>query len=54
MNNPKLRSSVSVVRLKNNIVEFFLTNTRKQIRVQIATDDIIDIILKLDRTISID
>lgn len=54
MNNPKLRSSVSVVRLKNNIVEFFLTNTRKQIRVQIATDDIIDIILKLDGTISID
>ena len=48
MNKPKLRSSVSVVKLNDNIIEFFLTNTRKQIKIKIKNESLLDIILSLD------
>lgn len=54
MNKPKLRSSVSVVKLENNIVEFFLTNTRQQVRIKVNNDKIVDLILQLDGTLTID
>lgn len=54
MNRPKLRSSVSVVKLKNNVVEFFLTNTRQQVRIKVYSDLILDLILQLDGTLTID
>ena len=54
MNKPKLRSTVSVVKLDNNIVEFFLTNTRQQVRIKVNSDKILDLILQLDGTLTID
>ena len=54
MNKPKLRSSVSVIKLKNDIIEFFLTNTRQQVRIKVNSDNILDLVLKLDGTLTID
>ncbi len=54
MNKPKLRSSVSVVNLGDNIIEFFLTNTRRQVRIKIKSEKILDLIMKLDGYLSID
>ncbi|MDB2123780.1 HesA/MoeB/ThiF family protein [Clostridium paraputrificum] len=54
MNRPKLRSSVSVVSLQNNIIEFFLTNTRQQVRIKISSKKVLDLILKLDGTLTIE
>ena len=48
MNKPKIRSSVSVVKLNDNIVEFFLTNTRRQIRIKLKNMKLLDLILSLD------
>ena len=48
MNRPKLRSSVSVISLNNNIVEFFLTNTRRQVRIKVENKEILDLVLNLD------
>ncbi|HBE9285802.1 TPA: ThiF family adenylyltransferase [Clostridioides difficile] len=54
MNKPKLRASVSVVKLKNDIIEFFLTNTRQQVRIKVNSDKILELVLKLDGTLTID
>ncbi|PWX32716.1 hypothetical protein CYK92_07290 [Clostridium perfringens] len=54
MNKPKLRSSVSVVDLNDNIIEFFLTNTRRQVRIKITSKKILDLILNLDGELTID
>lgn len=48
MNRPKLRSSVSVIKLDNNVLEFFLTNTRQQVRIKVNSDKIVDLIMQLD------
>lgn len=48
MNKPKIRSSVSVVKLNDNVVEFFLTNTRKQVRIKLKNIKLLDLILSLD------
>lgn len=52
--NPKLNSTVSVVKINNHILEFFLTNIRQQIRIKVEDDTILDIVTSLDgqRTIS--
>ncbi|MEG1142794.1 MAG: ThiF family adenylyltransferase [Clostridia bacterium] len=54
MNKPKLRSSVSVVSLKNDIIEFFLTNTRQQVRIKMGSEKILELILSLDGELTID
>lgn len=54
MNRPKLRASVSVVELKNHMIEFFLTNTRQQVRIKVKSDKILEIILNLDGTLTVD
>lgn len=54
MNKPKLRSSVSVVSLKNNIIEFFLTNTRQQVRIKVNNNNILNLILELDGNLTVD
>ena len=52
--NPRLSSTVSVVKLSDTVLEFFKTNTRQQIRLQVVNDDILNLILKLDGCRSID
>lgn len=54
MNKPKLRSSVSVVSLNNDIIEFFLTNTRQQVRIKMNSKKILDLILGLDGESTVD
>lgn len=54
MNKPKLRSSVSVVNLGNDIIEFFLTNTRRQVRIKIKNKKILDLIIALDGELTVD
>ena len=48
MNKPKLSSSVSVVKISDSILEFFLTNRRSQVRIKVENDNILNIILQLD------
>ena len=48
--NPKLSSSVSVVKLNDTILEFFQTNTRRQTRIRVEDDTIMNIVLALDGT----
>ncbi|GHV57646.1 hypothetical protein FACS189460_4550 [Deltaproteobacteria bacterium] len=51
--NPKLRSSVSVVKINDTVLEFFKTNTRKQVRLRVENDIIMEIVCSLDGTKSI-
>ncbi|MCC6098593.1 MAG: ThiF family adenylyltransferase [Olsenella sp.] len=46
--NPKLSPSVSVVPLGNGIIEFFMTNTRRQVRLKTQDDAILKIVNGLD------
>ena len=46
--NPKLNSTVSVVKIKDDILEFFLTNIRQQIRIKVEDDTILNIVSSLD------
>ena len=46
--NYKLRSSVSVVDLGNNVLELFKTNTRKAIRLRTQDQTIEQLILNMD------
>lgn len=46
--NPKLSSTVSVVKINDSIVEFFKSNTREQVRVKGDSDSIIEITSELD------
>ncbi len=48
----KIRSSVSTVFLENNIVEFFLTNTREQVRIRLQNLDFRSILYSLDGTLT--
>ena len=52
--NPKLNSTVSVVKINEHILEFFLTNIRQQVRIKVEDDLILEIVTALDgkRTIS--
>lgn len=54
MNNPKLSSTVSVVKISDSILEFFKTNSRQQTRIKVQDDTIMNIVLDLDGTLSID
>lgn len=47
---PKIRPSVSVVKLNNNIIEFFLCNTRKSFKIKVKDSNIAKIIVDLDGT----
>ena len=42
--NPILSSSVSVIKINENILEFFKSNTRQQVRIKINEGIIVDII----------
>lgn len=46
--NPRLNSSVSVVRLNDRLLEFFLTNTRQHLRIKVENDIIFNIVTTLD------
>jgi len=48
MQYPKLRSSVSVVKISDHMLEFVLTNTRKHFRIKVQDDTIFNIIRSLD------
>lgn len=48
MMNPKLSSTVSVVKINDKILEFFLTNIRQQIRIKVENDLILKIVTSLD------
>ena len=52
--NPKLNSTVSVVKINDHILEFFLTNIRQQVRIKVEDDLILEIVTALDgkRTVS--
>lgn len=52
--NPKLSSAVSVVKISDTILEFFKSNTRQQVRLKVINDDILDLVLKLDGSRSIE
>ncbi len=46
--NPKLSSTVSVVKINDHILEFFLTNIRQQVRIKVEDDLILEIVTGLD------
>lgn len=46
--NPKLNSTVSVVKINDSILEFFLTNIRQQVRIKVEDDTILNIVTTLD------
>ena len=48
--NPKLNSTVSVVKINEHILEFFLTNIRQQVRIRVENDLILEIVSSLDGT----
>lgn len=48
--NPKLNSTVSVVKINDQILEFFLTNIRQQVRIKVDSDLILEIVTSLDGT----
>ena len=46
--NPKLSSGISVVKINDSILEFFMSNTRQQVRIKVQDDTIIDIVNSLE------
>lgn len=52
--NPKLNSTVSVVKINDQILEFFLTNIRQQVRIKVKDNLILNIISTLDGTKSVE
>lgn len=52
--NPKLNSTVSVVKISDSILEFFKTNTRQQVRIRVNDDTILNLIMSLDGSKSIE
>ena len=46
--NPKLNSTVSVVKISDSLLEFFKTNTRQQIHIRVKDDTIMNIVNALD------
>ncbi|WGV60438.1 ThiF family adenylyltransferase [Brevibacillus brevis] len=51
---PKIRSSVSTVVHQNNVVEFFLSNTRRQVMVKVPNEKLVKLILTLDGSKSLE
>lgn len=51
---PKLSSSVSVIKLDEQTIEFFKSNTRVQVKLKIQNDTILDIVNHLDGTLSVE
>ena len=47
---PKLSSTISVVKISENILEFFKTNIREQVRIKVDDDAILNVVLELDGT----
>lgn len=47
---PKLSSTISVVKINDDILEFFKTNIRQQIRIRVEDDTILNIVTSLDGT----
>lgn len=47
---PKLSATTSVVKVSENILEFFKTNTREQIRIKVENDTILNMVLDFDGT----
>jgi len=52
--HPKLKSSVSVVKINESMLEFFKTNTRENILLQVENDLIMEIVGQLDGINSLD
>ncbi len=52
--NPKLNSTVSVVKVSEHILEFFKTNTRQQLHIKVQNDLIMNVIMELDGTKSLE
>lgn len=52
--NPKLNSTVSVVKISENILEFFKTNTRQQVHIKVQDDTILNLVTSLDGSKTID
>ena len=52
--NPKLNTTVSVVKISESLLEFFKTNTRQQIHIRVKDDTIMNIINELDGSKTID
>lgn len=50
MIKPKLSSTSSVVRVSENVLEFFKTNTREQVKIKVEDDAILNIVLDMDGT----
>lgn len=48
--NPKLNSTVSVVKINSSVLEFFKSNTREQVRIKVEDDTIMNIVCNLDGT----
>lgn len=48
--NPKLSSSISVVKISDTILEFFKSNTRQQVRIKVQDDTIMNLVNGLDGT----
>lgn len=46
--NPKLNSTISVVKISDTILEFFKTNTRQQLHIKVQDDTIMNIVSELD------
>ena len=51
--NPKLNPTVSVVKVSDEILEFFFTSIRQQCRIKVQNDLIINVVTSLDGTRSI-
>lgn len=51
--NPKLNSTISVIKNSDTMIEFFKTNTRQQLHIRVSDDTILDIVLGLDGSKSI-
>ena len=53
MYKPKLSSTVSVVKISEEILEFFKTNSRQQIHIKVEDDTILNLVLSMDGNKSI-
>lgn len=54
LKNPKLNSTVSVIPIANDIIEFFKSNTRSQVRIRVENDVVLSIVNALNGEKSID
>lgn len=52
--NPKLNSTISVIKNSDTMLEFFKTNTRQQLHIKVQDDTILNIIMGLDGSESIE